>query len=292
MQYDVTVIMPVYNVENYIEKCIRSILMQTLKNIEIICIDDGSTDNSWNIFEKIARYDSRLIGIKHGKNMSQAVARNTGLSIAHGKYISFIDSDDWIHKDFLKTLYVSAEKNNEDIAIGYAITIDEKNNNWVEVWGENHFGKLGNYYNGQFNDLFVKACYNGAVWNKIYRKSFLKEKNIKFDTELKGTEDIYFIIEALTQSQNITICDALYFYLKRISSTMTRRDVEYFLSWSKTYLKIVNYLNSILIDDTVYSHMINMLNTKIVYIYNLINDKDVADEFRNQVNNVWKTVKQ
>ena len=73
---------------------------------------------------------------------------------------------------------------------------------------------------------------------------------------------------------------------------MTRRDVEYFLSWSKTYLKIVNYLNSILIDDTVYSHMINMLNTKIVYIYNLINDKDVADEFRNQVNNVWKTVKQ
>ena len=180
MQYDVTVIMPVYNVENYIEKCIRSILMQTLKNIEIICIDDGSTDNSWNIFEKIARYDSRLIGIKHGKNMSQAVARNTGLSIAHGKYISFIDSDDWIHKDFLKTLYVSAEKNNADIAIGYAITIDEKNNNWVEVWGENHFGKLGNYYNGQFNDLFVKACYNGAVWNKIYRKSFLKEKNIKF----------------------------------------------------------------------------------------------------------------
>ena len=66
MQYDVTVIVPVYNVENYIEKCICSILMQTLKNIEIICIDDGSTDNSWNIFEKIARYDSRLIGIKHG----------------------------------------------------------------------------------------------------------------------------------------------------------------------------------------------------------------------------------
>lgn len=291
MEYDVTVIIPVYNVEIYIEKCIRSVLMQTLKNIEIICVDDGSSDNSWNIIDKMSHYDSRIIAVKHEKNMNQASAKNTGLNMARGKYISFIDSDDWIHKDFLYTLYNSAEINNADIAIGYGIVIDEKSNNWVEVWGENHFGKLGVYNRGQFDDLFIKVCYNGACWNKIYRRIFIKEKNIQFDTELSAAEDQYFMIMALTQAQKISICDAIYFYIKRISSTMTRKDAKFFLSWSKTYSKIVYYLNSIQINPVIYHRMVDMLTSNTMYWYHCINDKNISEEFKKQVTSVYKMLK-
>ena len=100
----VSIIVPVYNVEKYLERCLDSLINQTLTNIEIVCINDGSTDNSGKILDDYAAKDNR-IKVIHQNNAGQAVARNNGLKIANGNYINFVDSDDWVDLDFIEKLY-------------------------------------------------------------------------------------------------------------------------------------------------------------------------------------------
>ena len=112
----VSIIVPIYNVEPYLKKCIDSIINQTLTNIEIILVNDGSTDNCGKIIDEYAKKDNRIIAL-HKENGGQASARNMGLDIASGKYIGFVDSDDLIDKEMYKVLYDEAEKNIADLVI-------------------------------------------------------------------------------------------------------------------------------------------------------------------------------
>ena len=116
----VSIIVPVYNVEKYLECCLESLINQTLKDIEIICVNDGSTDNSGKILENYAAKDNR-IKVIHQVNGGQAAARNNGLNAVNGKYINFIDSDDWVDLDFIEKLYDAAERNSADIAVASII---------------------------------------------------------------------------------------------------------------------------------------------------------------------------
>ena len=111
----ISVIIPVYNVERFLKKCLESVINQTLSDLEIICINDGSTDKSLSILNSFAQKDNRIIVINQD-NQGQSCARNAGLSIATGKYIGFVDSDDWIDLDFYEKLYNTAKKYNADIA--------------------------------------------------------------------------------------------------------------------------------------------------------------------------------
>ena len=112
----ISIIVPVYNVEKYLERCLDSLINQTLKDIEIICINDGSTDNSSEILKEYAKKDSRIIIINQN-NQGISVARNNGMNKAKGKYIGFVDSDDWVDLDFFEKLYKAAEKHNAQIAV-------------------------------------------------------------------------------------------------------------------------------------------------------------------------------
>ena len=111
-----SIIVPVYNVENYLIRCLDSLVNQTLKEIEIICINDGSKDNSLNILEEYAKKDSRII-ILNQENAGLSAARNAGMEIAKGEYIGFVDSDDWVDLDFFEKLYIAAKNNDCDIAV-------------------------------------------------------------------------------------------------------------------------------------------------------------------------------
>ena len=111
----VSVIVPVYNVEKYLRECLNFLVNQTLKEIEIICINDGSEDSSLEILNEYASKDSRFVIINQ-ENSGQSVARNKGLDIAKGEYIGFVDSDDWVDLNFFENLYSEAVKNNSDIA--------------------------------------------------------------------------------------------------------------------------------------------------------------------------------
>ncbi len=122
----VSIIIPVYNVEKYLQRCLDSVVNQTLKDIEIICVNDGSTDNSAIILEEFSKKDER-IKIVNQKNGGLSRARNTGLEHSNGDYIGFLDSDDWIDLDYYEKLHDAAERNNCDIAFADFIRKNEKN---------------------------------------------------------------------------------------------------------------------------------------------------------------------
>ncbi len=143
----VSIIVPVYNVEKYLKRCLDSLISQTLKDIEIICVNDGSKDNSDKILEEYARKDSRIIIINQ-ENQGISVARNNGMDIAKGKYVGFVDSDDWVDSDFFEKLYNAAEKNNAQMAVCSIIRLNEyrskkyltlKNETVTEDFKENIF---------------------------------------------------------------------------------------------------------------------------------------------------------
>ena len=159
----VSVIIPVYNVEKYIERCLESIVNQTLKEIEIIIINDGSNDETSKKLEKFLG-DVRVIYIKT-ENRGQSAARNKGLKIAKGEYIGFVDSDDYIDLDFYEKLYKRIKETNSDIAAASIV----RHHGTFEKWRVNYdLNKSTTDKNEMFN--LVKYPNQSYVWNKIYKK--------------------------------------------------------------------------------------------------------------------------
>lgn len=212
----VSIIVPVYNVEKYLEKCIDSILNQTFHEFELILVDDGSNDLSGEICEKYKKNDFR-IRVIHKKNGGLSSARNSGLSIAKGEYISFIDSDDYIDKDMISILYNNIIKNEADISICdyYEVYSNEKkiervNCDNVEVV-MNNTEALNKIYEEK-GWLYVVA------WNKLYKKELFE--NIKF-MEGKIHEDEIIAHELLYNAKRIVYTNKkLYYYLQRKDSIM------------------------------------------------------------------------
>ena len=219
----VSVIIPVYNVEDYLGMCLDSVCNQTLKDIEIICIDDGSTDKSPEILKKYAEKDSRVKIITQ-KNSGQAVSRNIGIKKAQGEYIAFVDSDDFINKEMFEKLYIKAKDNNLDVSMCKIATY---NNHTGEVKDN-----LWYYMLGVFRD-FKKDVFNHrdtreftceiavTPYNKIYKKSLLDDNNILFPEGLIF-EDEKFFYDVYLNSKRVSIVDeSLYYYrVNRKGSTV------------------------------------------------------------------------
>lgn len=209
----ISVIVPVYNVEEYIEECIESIVNQTLKEIEIIIVNDGTKDNS---IKKIEKYfsDPRIILINK-ENGGISSARNAGLKIARGEYISFIDSDDFIEPTMLEDLYNNSEK--AEIVFSNIISYDNKTGNKSYSESRIEFGILnkGSYL---FNTLNLPF----ATLNKIYKKDYLERINLTF---IKGIiyEDSIFSIKALFLANKVKYIDKNHYNYRvnRNGSTMT-----------------------------------------------------------------------
>lgn len=211
-QAKVSVIIPIYNVEQYLPKCLASVVQQTLKDIEIICVNDGSTDNCLKILEEFKSKDNR-IKIINKENAGLGNARNSGLEVANGEYISFIDSDDYIDEDFLELLYNEAKESDADVACG---GIKREND------GETYF--LINYLSTVITDDIYqkinisKATQFSFVWNKIYKNSFLKENNLKFMPNV-NFEDLIYTPQIMIKSNIlVTVPYTFYHYIKREKS--------------------------------------------------------------------------
>lgn len=171
----VSVIIPVYNSANYLSQCLDSILNQTLKEIEIICVDDGSTDDSLSILNKYSKLDNRIKILKQN-NKGGGIARNYGMSVAKGKYLSFLDSDDFFDENLLNETVNAAENNLADIVIfqfqTYNTTNDTYNNISYSFKRENFPNNLFNYHSNP-KDFF--QSFNPAPWNKLFLHSFIKK---------------------------------------------------------------------------------------------------------------------
>lgn len=188
----VSVIVPVYNAKAYLEKCMRSILIQTLSEIEIICIDDGSTDGSNIIVKQFAMQDNRVHLIEQ-QNQGVSVARNRGIERAQGEYISFVDADDWVEPDFLEILYKNAKNANVLISIcGYVVEGEDK---WVNCVGTREGRNLSQKKALEYT--LRQDKYQGFLWNKLFHNSLFKEKKIRLDESLLMLEDLLCVCQCI-----------------------------------------------------------------------------------------------
>ena len=212
---DISIVVPVYNADRYLEKCIESLLKQTLTNIEIILVNDGSTDKSKDICNEYAKKDTR-IKVIHKKNEGVSVARNKGIDFASGKYIMFCDSDDYTELDWCECLYNKISNNKNALVISnYNIHNYRDNKNQI---------KKKQYYNelktkidkSEFYNLYEMNLTN-QLWNKIYNLDIIKSKNIRFNEKLSLGEDLIFNLEYLEYVDSDILIEnkCLYNYILR-----------------------------------------------------------------------------
>lgn len=215
-----SIIVPVYNVEKYLPKCLESLIKQTLKDIEIICVNDGSMDNSLAILKEFASRDSR-IRIIDNQHQGVAKTRNTGIEQSTGEYIGFVDSDDYIDIDFFEKLYNSATKSNSDIAIASIL----KHKNFFNIYN----AKYTKEETAITIQDKIKLCEDKKhfffyAWNKIYHSGFIKKNNIKF-SEGQIYEDVMFAIKALYYSNKIiSVYGTKYHYIEHENSLTKYKD--------------------------------------------------------------------
>lgn len=189
----VSVIIPVYNAERYLKQCLDSIINQTLKEIEIICVDDGSTDSSLEILKKYEKKDGRVQIIQQ-KNQFAGVARNNGLKIARGKYVFFIDSDDFCEISLLNSVFLVAEKNNVDIVAFDHYLYDEKNKTNKRIYDVNYrniIEKKNNIFNYKDFPTRIMSSINPVPWNKLIKKALIEKWNLTFE-DISSTNDVTF----------------------------------------------------------------------------------------------------
>lgn len=219
---DVSIIVPVYNVEKFLVKCVNVLCNQTLKQIEIILVDDGSTDDSGRICDELAKKDER-IKVIHKLNGGLGLARNSGLKIAKGEYIGFVDSDDIVSENMFYELYSNAKKYSADIS--YCLwkrfsdekSIENENveNNSCKIWkGKKQIKQYLLDRIGLAPNEKSDKIYGANVWSGIFKRKIINENNIIFESERKFiAEDIIFDIDIIPCCCTIVHSDAyLYFY--------------------------------------------------------------------------------
>lgn len=227
-----SIIVPVYGVEKYIDKCLNSLVKQSLKEIEIIVVNDGTKDNSQKIIDKYVKKYPDKIKSYIKENGGQGSARNYGLKKATGEYIGYVDSDDFVEKDMYKKLYNKAKENNYDIVVcgNYNVSEDYQNKN-IDAFINNYNTDLENIFFGKM-----------AVWNKIYKRDILIKNKLEFKEKV-WYEDLAFTLKAIMNSNTFAFIDEpLYDYLIREGSTMNNSNVQRNLEILDAFDDILSYI--------------------------------------------------
>ncbi len=232
----VSVIIPAYNTEKYIAKCLSSLVNQTLKDIEIIVVDDGSTDGTKSIISQFAVKDKRIKIIEQC-NKGPSAARNTGIKAAQGEYIGFVDADDWVDNDFYERLYSGAKKFNSDCAA----TSFVRSGKFIK-------SKRCNYKKEEFfTDISIKVArafiprFN-YVWNKIYKRDALLKLNILFP-EGRLYEDIYWLVRVVYGLNGlVTVPGTYYHYRRNNTSIVTKRSQKTKIDNINAYKDLFNFM--------------------------------------------------
>lgn len=209
----ISVIIPVYNVEKYLNKCIDSIVNQTYKNLEIILVDDGSLDKSSQLCDEWAKRDNR-INVIHKVNGGVSSARNYGLEISKGEYISFVDSDDWVDKNTYQELLCHIKKDIDFVSFG---VLEEYDTETYQILNSNNYQI---YKQKQiFNHILDDNSVAGYVCNKLFKRSIIG--NEKFDETLMSCEDIDFCTRISVMCNSIIHVDAKFYHYRRRNDSMT-----------------------------------------------------------------------
>lgn len=263
-----SIIVPVYNVEKYLHRCIDSILNQTFTNFELILVNDGSTDNSRNICEEYSIKDARIIVI-HKKNEGVSSARNTGLDNAKGKFITFIDSDDYISNDYLETFFIENLSKIDFIIQGIEIS---KNNEFIK----------SKIYNGYFNFDSICNCvinnnilYSGFIFGKLFRLDYINNNGIRFNKNFSFKEDLIFLLDYIYVINNVyVVLNYGYKYIIHDNGLSSRKhyfkDLYYIEKDIKNKIELINdkfNSNEWLDYNIKYFHLVIKLMLDSIYKY-------------------------
>lgn len=200
----VTVVMPIYNAADYLRPALDSVTAQTLAEMEIICVDDGSTDASLDIIREFQKMDPRIRIITEN-NAGPSIARNKGLSRARGEYVIFLDSDDFCEPSMIEKMYAAAVKDDLDMVIARYDIYNNRTASFEKAVNCDHAEVLDGgavVSKNSYPDVIFQ-CTTGYVWNKLYRHSFLRDKCLTFDPELRVFEDNYFVYTSLSLAERI-----------------------------------------------------------------------------------------
>ena len=251
----VSLIIPIYNVEKYLKQCLDSVINQTFNDIEIILINDCSTDKCLSIIKEYQDKDDRIVLINFEKNRGLSIARNEGIKAAKSKYISFVDSDDWIREDYVEILFNNIEKYKCDVFVENFMTY----NNKTSEYKVRNFSFFAKRYKS-LKSLILLPMPNSAPWSRIYNKDFLLKNNLYF--HLKACEDSLFFYKLILSNPKIIIEETpIYFYRVAREKSIT----------SKLYFKIhqclllLKELSKFLNDKRLYNQY-----CKTFYIYSFV----------------------
>ena len=282
----VSVIIPVYNDEEYLPQCLNSVINQTYKNIEIICVNDGSTDNSKEVIEKFI--DSR-IRIINQENKGSATTRNVGLKNAAGEYVLFLDADDWIDKKLIEITFNVIQSNNADIVMFDVYNVYD--NSYIKVKRVNNFIypekiKVLNYKDDDnIRDLQCTA------YTKLFRKDFLINNNLYFPDGMNLGEDVLFWFSLLFKNPKMVfISDFLYFYRKRSSSMTDAKSDMIDIQWNayKKCTQIDAYKNASKLEQL---YILDYNTRMAIYNYSAINSPSLFLPYEKSLKNFSKEYK-
>lgn len=211
----VSVIIPCYNAEKYLGQCLDSVMKQTLQDVEVICVDDGSSDSTVEILKEYEKKDSRL-KVFTQKNQGAGTARNTGLRVATGKYLSFLDSDDFFEPDMLMEAYKAAENNQAEIVVFNSDQYHMDKKEFVGVPWVMRIEDIPPYMPFTYRQLTdnIFKTFVGWAWDKLYRRDFVLEHNLLFQ-EQRTTNDMLFVFSALVVANRIVIVDKILAHQRR-----------------------------------------------------------------------------
>lgn len=251
---DISIIVPIYNAEKYLHKCIKSLLNQTKKELEFILVNDGSTDSSEEI---IKTYKDKRIKYFKNKNQGIGKTRNFGIEKATGKYIMFLDSDDYLREDACKILYDKAEEEKLDLVICNFYRVEE-----VDLEEKITISEFKNTTLKENKNLLLDV--NLAPWNKLYKSELIKKNNIKFVENLKY-EDAPFVIEAMDKAKSIgQVTEYLNYYIIHKNSETTVRDKKIF-----DIIEIIDRIRKYFSKRKEYTEVVNKLSVRILTNYTI-----------------------
>ena len=273
MEHLISIIVPVYNVEKYIHKCIDSIINQTYKNLEILLIDDGSTDNSSSICDKYEKLDSR-IKVIHKKNNCAAAARNTGLEVATGEYIAFVDSDDFIDKNMYKDMIEKSLKYDCDLVMCdcYKVCGDNKEKFTHNIRGG--FYNKEQLYKEYFDKLLMKddINYPPTISNCVclIKKEIIKNNNLKYVEGIRFSEDLLFGSQIMYYVERFYYMKDKYYY-NYISNPLSVTSTYYEGKWD-IFLKLYEEIRLFFKEKKDYDFSKQIYYCLLFFVYNSINN--------------------
>lgn len=239
MRVKVSVVMAIYNAQDFLRECLDSVIGQTLEEIEIICVNDGSTDNTLAILQEYAKTDDRLIIIDQS-NQGAGAARNAGLSIARGEYLSFLDADDFFEKDMLKVAYDAAITENADVCVFAADHFNNITQNFEPC--SSSFRRQFIPEKQPFNPKEENArdniyrMFNGWAWDKLFKSEYIKKMGLQFQN-LRTTNDMFFVFTGLACAKKVVTVDKILVHQRIEVKTSLSRTRE--KSWDCFYHGLV-----------------------------------------------------